>query len=40
MVPDHAAIVGIENWIADYARPLDGKNDGWGCFDVQDLKKG
>lgn len=38
MVPNHAAIIGMENWIAAYAEPLDGQNDGWGCLNVEDLK--
>lgn len=38
MVPDHAAIIGMENWIAVHAEPLDGQNDGWGCFNVEDMK--
>jgi hypothetical protein len=37
MVPDHEAIISMEEWIAGYAGPLDGHNDGWGCFDVGDM---
>ena len=38
MVPDHAAITGMEHWITIHAEPLGGGNDGWGCFNMEDLR--
>lgn len=34
MVPTHAEITGIEEWLAAKAEPLGGRNDGWGCFNI------
>ena len=40
MVPSHAAIGAMEDWLARHAEPIDGENDGWGCFTQEDLPKG
>lgn len=32
MIPDHAKIAAMEEWLAGHAEPLGGENDGWGCF--------
>jgi hypothetical protein len=40
MIPDHAKIAAMEYWLAGHAEPLDGENDGWGCFSQEDLPKG
>jgi hypothetical protein len=37
MVPGHAEIIAMEEWLDTHARPLDGENDGWGCFSINDL---
>jgi hypothetical protein len=39
MVPDHAEIIAMEKWLAARADPLDGRNDGWDCFNIEDLPK-
>jgi hypothetical protein len=40
MVPDHAGIIAMEDWLESHAGPLDGLNDGWGCFNINDLHQG
>jgi len=40
MIPDHAKIAAMEGWLATHAEPLGGENDGWGCFNQEDLPKG
>lgn len=35
MVPDHSAITKLENRLADMAHPLNGSDDGWGCFAIK-----
>ena len=40
MIPGHGAIGATEGWLAGHAEPLDGENDGWGCFNQEDLPKG
>ena len=37
MVPDHAEIGTMEDWLEKHAAPLDGRNDGWGCFSMDDI---
>jgi hypothetical protein len=37
MVPVHKDIGATEDYLASVATPLGGENDGWGCFDVQDM---
>ena len=32
MVPSYSAIVEHEQLLAKYANPLNGHNDGWGCY--------
>jgi hypothetical protein len=39
MIPSHEAIGAMEEWLAGHAEPLDGENDGWGCFNQEDLPK-
>jgi Regulator of ribonuclease activity B len=34
IIPDHQTITTIENHLATLASPLNGRNDGWGCFEV------
>lgn len=36
MLPDHKAITEMEMFLEDAASPFGGKNDGWGCFTVED----
>ena len=36
MVPDHAAITAFEAELQEVAEPLGGRNDGWGCFQVDE----
>ncbi|HTM80963.1 ribonuclease E inhibitor RraB [Asticcacaulis sp.] len=36
MAPDHAAITAFEGELQDAATPLGGRNDGWGCFQVNE----
>jgi len=33
MVPTHSAITSFELELEEIALPLDGRNDGWGCFE-------
>ena len=40
MVPDHAAIIAMEEWLASHFGPFGGVNDGWGCFNMEDLELG
>lgn len=35
MVPNHEAITSIESHMEELAQPYGGRNDGWGCFEVQ-----
>jgi hypothetical protein len=37
MVPVHQDIDATEDYLASVAMPLGGQNDGWGCFDVEDM---
>lgn len=39
MVPDHTEIIAMEEWLATRAEPHDGQNDGWGCFNIEDLPR-
>lgn len=39
MVPEHAEIGAVEERLAAFAEPFGGMNDGWGCFNVEDLQK-
>ncbi|QOY86920.1 ribonuclease E inhibitor RraB [Paludibaculum fermentans] len=32
MIPSHNEIAEFENTLSDFASPLGGRNDGWGCF--------
>jgi hypothetical protein len=32
MVPTHGAVTEMEAFLAEMAAPLQGENDGWGCF--------
>lgn len=32
MLPTHNNISDFEQFLAEVARPLEGENDGWGCF--------
>ncbi len=32
MMPSHSGITEFEQEVADFAKPLGGFNDGWGCF--------
>ncbi|PVZ65384.1 ribonuclease E inhibitor RraB [Pelagibaculum spongiae] len=35
MEPDHQQITGFEDLLLQHAKPLGGKNAGWGCFGVK-----
>ncbi|MBL0374119.1 ribonuclease E inhibitor RraB [Rhizobium sp. KVB221] len=37
MVPDHADISSLEDYLGSAARPIDGENDDWGCFNASDI---
>lgn len=39
MEPDHTKIGAMEEWIAALAASFGGENDGWGCFNMNDLPK-
>ncbi len=36
MIPDHSDITDLEAELAALAKPLGGRNDGWGCFTITD----
>ena len=39
MVPNHAELGAMEALLKKHAEPLGGINDGWGCFNMDDLPK-
>jgi hypothetical protein len=37
MVPDHAEILRMQDRLQSIAEGLNGQNDGWGCFTINDM---